>query len=73
MGVVGEEADALEEEMARRWVGKSLLSGGFDEGMMGTSRNDGRWDFSRELGMDSKESALRILQFTFASDMRQTR
>lgn len=42
VGVVGEEADALEEDMARRWVGKSLLSGGFDDGMMGTSRNGGR-------------------------------
>lgn len=61
VGVLGEEGDSLEEDTASKCVGKSLLSGGFEDGITGTSKNGGRCDLGSELMIDMNDSALRIL------------
>lgn len=62
MGVAGVDGDAFEEETASRWVGNADEEGAVAEGRKGASSADGKRDFGKELGMESRFTAAIILQ-----------
>ena len=64
VGVVGLEADGLDDEIANTCVGKAEDDGALDEGRIGTSSEDGRCAFGSELGVESRLTAAIILEST---------
>ena len=61
VGVVGLEADGLDDEIANTCVGNAEDDGALDEGRIGTSSEDGRCAFGSELGVESRLTAAIIL------------
>lgn len=62
MGVAGIEAEDFEDETAKRCVGKAEEGGEFADGLTGASREDGRRDLGKELGIESRFTAASILK-----------
>ena len=61
VGVFGDDPEDLEDETANRCVGNAEEEGELEDGLTGASRDDGRRDFGKELGMESKLTAASIL------------
>lgn len=61
MGVAGEDGDDFAEDTARICVGNAEDDGELEEGRIGTSREGGRRDFGRELGVDNRFTAAIML------------
>ena len=64
VGVLGDELEDLEDETANRCVGNAEEEGELEDGLTGASRDDGRRDFGRELGIESRLTAASILDDT---------
>ena len=73
--MAGVEAEDLEEDTAKRWVGKAEESGALDDGLSGASRDGGKRDRGNELGMESRFTAASILNESSAisEGIRHTR
>lgn len=73
VGVLGLDAEDFEDDTASRWVGNAEEEGWFDEGLTGASRDDGRRDLGKELGMESKLTAMSILNVARTVSAMQTK